>query len=188
MANWAFTTYNIEGSKSDLKAIENTINEFMNGTRTPEPESSKEWEGNVIKALGGEILEGEFMRGFFHLVCMYNDFLHIECEEAWGATDFRIALKRIFPDIKVYFVTEEQDGDVFATNDKKGKYFPERFYVDACVKDEYTHEYFQTEKDMFDYLKNKFGINSYEEAEDFSDEHYESDEYISLYKFEVVEQ
>lgn len=53
MANWASTSYRIEGSKSDLKRVYGVIDDFMSERRKPvEENASKEWEGNIVKALG----------------------------------------------------------------------------------------------------------------------------------------
>lgn len=52
MANWASTSYCIEGSKSDLEKVFNVIDDFMTGKRKPVKENaSNECEGNIAKAL-----------------------------------------------------------------------------------------------------------------------------------------
>lgn len=54
MANWASTSYRIEGSESDLKKVYDVIDNFVTGKSKPVLEdASKEWEGNIVKALGG---------------------------------------------------------------------------------------------------------------------------------------
>lgn len=35
--------------------------------------------------------------------------------------------------MKVYFIVEEEGGEVYATNDKEGRFFDYRFLVDSCV-------------------------------------------------------
>ena len=46
MANWAKTSYRIEGSKNDLEQVFNVINDFMTGKQPPiEDGAVKEWEG-----------------------------------------------------------------------------------------------------------------------------------------------
>lgn len=48
MANWASTSYRIEGKQEDLKTLNELINEFMDGKRpVMEDNASKDWEGNV---------------------------------------------------------------------------------------------------------------------------------------------
>lgn len=52
MANWATTSYRIEGSKSDLEKLYGVIYGFMTEKKKPVSETaSKDWEGNIVKAL-----------------------------------------------------------------------------------------------------------------------------------------
>ena len=53
MANWASTSYRIEGSERELRKIFNVIEDFITGKNEPvEKNASREWEGNIVKALG----------------------------------------------------------------------------------------------------------------------------------------
>lgn len=89
MANWASTSYRIEGKQEDLKTLNELINEFMDGKRpVMEDNASKDWEGNVALELG-ENTKGYYLRGFIQTCELEDDILSIEAEEAWGATDFR---------------------------------------------------------------------------------------------------
>ena len=48
MANWASTSYRIEGKQEDLKTLNELINEFMDGKRpVMEDNASKDWEGII---------------------------------------------------------------------------------------------------------------------------------------------
>lgn len=92
MANWASTSYAIEGSKSDLERVFNVIDGFVKGNTKPvEENASKEWEGNIVKMLGAtdEQMKNNYLRGFIQTYEMIDDVLRIEAEEAWGATDFK---------------------------------------------------------------------------------------------------
>lgn len=64
MANWARTDYRIEGNQEDLQEIYYLCKAFDNGERpVMEDGASKDWEGNIILALGIE--KGEsYLRGF----------------------------------------------------------------------------------------------------------------------------
>ena len=65
MANWATTSYRIEGSKSDLKRVFNVIDGFMTAKQKPTSvTTSKDWEGNVVEALGAteEQLSKNYLR------------------------------------------------------------------------------------------------------------------------------
>ena len=55
MANWARTDYRIEGNQKDLQEIYNLCKAFDNSERpVMEDGASKDWEGNIILALGIE--------------------------------------------------------------------------------------------------------------------------------------
>lgn len=199
MANWAFTDYAIEGDKETLIKIEEAIKHH------PVQEGSSEnWEGNVIIALNGDInwepSKGHYMRGFIQqdTVCFDDDenhpdysVLRFTAEEAWGITDFDKELKSLFSDIKVYWRTEEPDDEVYATNDKEGKYFKDRFFVDTYIDGEYHEEYFTHKSDIFKWLHKITGgkINTERKIEIFNDkaDEEESDDYIHIFEFEVIE-
>ena len=83
MANWASTSYRIEGKQEDLKTLNELINEFMDGKRpVMEDNASKDWEGNVALELG-ENTKGYYLRGFIQTCELEDDVLSIEAEEAW---------------------------------------------------------------------------------------------------------
>lgn len=148
MANWASTSYRIEGKQEDLKTLNELINEFMDGKRpVMEDNASKDWEGNVALELG-ENTKGYYLRGFIQTCELEDDVLSIEAEEAWGATDFRHILEKHFEGMKVYFIVEEEGGEVYATNDKEGRFFDYRFLVDSCVDGADEWEYFYGDTTM----------------------------------------
>ena len=199
MANWASTNYAIEGSKETLKKIYDAIQH----PDTSEGDSG--WEGGVLKALGIKWKErqsdgsGYYMRGFIQdPECIEfnpetNDTLSFYAEEAWGLTDFNEALAENFPDIKIYWVVEESGEEIYATNDKEGKYFPERFYVDACIDGEYKTEYFEKEESMYKYIADitKNRVKTPKEVEVFNADYEDSEEvdenFIYIHKFEVMD-
>ena len=81
MANWASTSYRIEGKQEDLKTLNELINEFMDGKRpVMEDNASKDWEGNVALELG-ENTKGYYLRGFIQTCELEDDVLSIEAEE-----------------------------------------------------------------------------------------------------------
>ena len=53
MANWASTSYVIEGSKEDVSKVYQIIDDFINGRKKPVAETASDgWEGNIVKTLG----------------------------------------------------------------------------------------------------------------------------------------
>lgn len=192
MANWASTSYRIEGSKENLKKVYNVIDEFMSERRKPvEVKTSSEWEGNIIRALGAtdEQMKNNYLRGFIEEYEMDGDIIRIEAEEAWGTTDFRHVLSQLMPELTIYYIVEEPDCEVYATNDADGKYFPERFYVNAYVNGDYRSEYFETEEQAMTYVANLLGkekVNK-NELENWNECHEEDDNFICIHEFEIVE-
>jgi len=190
MANWASTSYRIEGSKSDLEKVFNVIEGFMTGKQKPSVDTScQDWEGNIVKALGAadEQLSKNYLRGFIQEYEMDGDTIRIEAEEAWGATDFRQVLAMLMPELAIYFIVEEPGCEVYATNDDEGRYFPERFYVDACVNGDYRSEYFETEEQAMAYAAELLGMEKMTQAKLESwNEDQEGDDFIYIHEFEIV--
>lgn len=192
MANWASTSYRIEGSKEDLEKVYNVIDEFMSERRKPvQVDASNEWEGNIIRALGAtdEQMKNNYLRGFIEEYEMDGDIIRIEAEEAWGTTDFRYVLAQLMPELTIYYIVEEPGCEVYATNDAEGKYFPERFYVDAYVNGDYQSEYFDTEEQAMTYVANLLGKQEVRknELENWNECHEEDDNFIYIHEFEIVE-
>ena len=192
MANWASTSYRIEGSESDLKKVYDVIDNFVSGKSKPVLEdASKEWEGNIVKALGAsdEQLKESYLRGFIEEYELDGDVIRINAEEAWGATDFRHILGKLMPELIIYYIVEEAGCDVFATNDIDGKYFPEQYLVDAYVKDADYYEYFETKGQMKDFVSSLIGKEDFtdEDIEAWNEEHEDDDSYIYVHEFQYVE-
>ena len=71
-----------------------------------------------------------------------GDVIRINAEEAWGATDFRHILGKLMPELTITISLRKQGVTCSQQNDIDGKYFPERYLVDAYVKDADFYEYF----------------------------------------------
>ena len=194
MANWAFTDYVVEGPHETLAKIYEAI-------KNPDTSEGDEgWEGGVLKALGITWEErtpdgkGLYMRGFIQEEpSLGENTLEFYAQEAWGATDFNEALEGAFPDIKVFYKVGEEGGEVYATNDKEGKYFSERFYVDTAIDDEYDSEYFKDEESMWQWLTQRFQqkIHSMKDVEKWNEKHEElcddDENFINIYKFAIID-
>ena len=140
MANWASTSYRIEGNQNDLQELSNLCNAFMNKERpVMEEGASENWEGNIILALGEEIGD-KYIRGFIQTCELSDGLLRISAEEAWGVTDFNKLLEKHYDGMKVYFIVEEEMCEVYATNDAEGKYFNCRSVLTSYVDGEYHRE------------------------------------------------
>ena len=191
MANWASTSYAIEGSKSDLARVSNVINSFMKGNTKPvEANASKEWESNIVKALGAseEQMKNNYLRGFIQTYEIIDGVLYIEAEEAWGATDFRHLLAKLMPKLTIYYIVEECGCEVYATNDCDGKYFTESYYVDICIDGDYFSKYFDTEKQVLAYVAQLLKKESVtmKEIDEWNEEQDDNENYIYVHEFKYV--
>lgn len=194
MPNWAFTDYVIEGPHETIAKIYEAILHHE-----VEPGSDESWEGNVLNALGIEWEgrkpdgSGLYMRGFIQEEpSIHENTLEFYAQEAWGATNFNEALEGAFPDIKVFYKVEEEGEEILATNDKEGKYFSERFYVDAAIDNQYDSEYFSTEEAMYQWISSKVSsLTTKEAVEKWNEVHEalcdEDENFIHIYTFAVID-
>ena len=188
MANMASVAYAIEGPQKDLEKILGAICLAVHG-------DSKHWEEYKTcinlgfpesqlrnYRLGGEISEEPTLK---------DGVLRFYAEERWGLQDFEELLRKKFPDITVYWVVEEPGCEVYCTNDKEGKYFPERYWVDTAQDDIYQSEYFITEEAMYKWLNEKYGVKSKEEVEvwnaDYEATGDDCENFIYIHEFEVID-
>ena len=160
MANWATTSYRIEGNQKDLQELYDLCKEFMNKERpVMEGGASENWEGNIILAIGEEIGES-YIRGFIQSFKLKNGLLSIEAEEAWGATDFNLLLEKHYDGMKVYFIVEEEMCEVYATNDAEGKYFNSSSILTSYVGGKYHREKFKNKNEALKYAAKLIGRDS----------------------------
>ena len=134
------------------------------------------------KRLGGDIDDDP---------TLMNGVLRFYAEERWGLQDFEELLIQKFPDIKVYWIVEESGCEVYATNDKEGKYFPERYYVDTAQDDIYESEYFKDEESMWKWLDKKYGVKTWDEVDawnqDYEETGDECENFITIHQYKVID-
>jgi hypothetical protein len=188
MANMASVSYAIEGPKKTLQKINEAIVVAIHtDDNRYELYKVAEYLKLPIKndtRLGGEISEEPTWDE-------NTGALRFWSEERWGLQDFAELLEKYFPDIKVYWTVEECGMEIYCTNDKEGKYFPERYWVDTCIDSIYNSEYFKTKKDVYEWLdKLTYGrVKSEEDAEEFNADYEDAgtddENFIYIHEFEV---
>lgn len=188
MANMASVAYAIEGSEKGLVEILGAICLAVHS-------DTHHWEEYQTcinlgfteeeledKRLGGEISDEPTLD---------NGVLRFYAEERWGLQDFEELLRQKFSDIKVYWIVEECGCGVYCTNDREGKYFPERYWVDTAQDDIYQSEYFKTKEAMYEWLNKKYGVKSKEEVEawnaDYEATGDDCENFIYIHEFEIVD-
>lgn len=190
MANWASTSYVIEGSKEEVSKVYQVIDDFMNGRKQPVSETASEgWEGNIVKTLGATDKQmKKYLRGFIQYYDFDGHVLRIDAEEAWGATDFYEVLAELMPNLIIYFCVEEPGCEIYATNDAEGKYFADRFYVESSVDNNYDYEYFTEKEDAMNYVAELMGRQNVtkEDLDKWNEEQEDYDVYIYLHEYKVI--
>ena len=187
MANMASVSYAIEGPEESLKKIAEALIKAVNS------KSNKYELYQAAEYLKLPITEETCLGGEIEEEPTWDEntgALRFWSEERWGLQDFAELLEKHFPDIKVYWIVEECGCEVFCTNDREGKYFPERYWVDTAQDDIYQSEYFKTEEDMYKWLNEKYGVKSREEVEawnaDYEATGDECENFIYIHKFEII--
>lgn len=192
MPNWCFTTYVIEGEQKDLQCINKAICDVLDGKVPIQEKSSQSWEGNILHALRipTENKNGNqygHLRGFISVHPDLGDgILRFDAEEAWGPTIFGEMLRVRFKDINVYWRAEESGCETFLTNDAEGRHFPDKFYVDTCINDNYDSDYFCDEDAMWRWIKEISGCESMDEVELWNSDHADGDDFIYIHEFTIA--
>lgn len=191
MANMASVAYAIEGSQDSLTRIKEAINKAVNN------KDDKKYEEYITCLNLGfteEELEKHRLGGeMYEEVEIKDDVLRFWAEERWGLQDFEELLRQKFSDIKVYWIVEECGCGVYCTNDREGKYFPERYWVDTAQDDIYQSEYFKTEEAMYEWLSKITNgrVKSKEDVEEFNSDYEDSgtddENFIYIHEFEIVD-
>ncbi len=187
MANMASVAYAIEGPQKDLEEILGAICLGITDEKYWDEYSACRHLGFTEKELEDKRLGGNMSDE----PEMVDGVLRLSAEERWRLQDFEKLLKQRFPEITVYWTVEECGCEVYCTNDKDGKYFPERYWVDTAQDDICDSEYFNDEESMWKWLSEKYGVKSKEEVEAWNQD-YEAtgdycENYIYIHEFEIEE-
>ena len=190
MANWASTAYAIEGPVEILERIKKAIMDAIIDKRN----FYDEYKALVNLGYSTLGLDECLLGGNITDEPDLNDgVLRFWAEERWGLQNFNVLLEKLFPEIKVYWVVEESGCEVYCTNDKEGKYFPDRYWVDTCVDDNYQSEYFRDEESMYKWLSKltEGRVTNSEQVDEFNSDYEDSDSFeenfISIHEFQIEE-
>lgn len=191
MANWASTSYIIEGPEETLKKIDEAVKQSISN---PPENASEGWEGSILMTLGAnkEDLDKFYIRGFVEESTINSpNEMQFYAEEAWGITDFYKILGKLLPDIRIYWMVESIEDEVFATNDKEGKHFNSMYIADVCIGNADYYEYFETEDSLYSWISKITNgkVNTPEKVEKFNDRAEDKglDDYIHIFKIEIVD-
>ena len=154
MINWCSTFYVISGPKNDVRSLYDRIKCVRN----------RKWLGNLVSRLGVDWLTVN-CRGDWSNLRMKDGNLHFETQTAWSrCKDLDDIIRHKYPDLSVWFLSEELGCDIFVTNDATVEIFPKRIIIDTEGegKEHYTYE------EALHVLCDKLGLdpetNSWEQA------------------------
>ncbi len=196
MANTCFTEYILVGPKKDLDEIYGIMKGLQNRKESLLPNGwGKTWLGNFVHKTGGDA-EKIYCRGKWcnlkkKTMPDGEKRLCFNTETAWTRmeeVDKHILEK--WPAVKLFYLEEESGNEVFETNDKEEKYFPEQYILDI---EDMEMDYF-TKEGALKTLSNIFGepIASWEEALKTAEEHNDkadennTENHVWLHKFELA--
>ena len=114
MANICITNYVIEGEKSELDALYQTMKALQ------EKDLS-----SLVQKLGKNPEEVE-CRGEWTDLERQEEVLRVTFETAWTPCyEVMASLKEAYPSFRIFYQAEEPGNEVYLKNDAEGKYFPE---------------------------------------------------------------
>lgn len=148
MPNWCTTSYVFEGKEEEIADLHKKLRSLQ---ELPAPlvenDFGELWLGCVVTLFGGDWNTIDCRGDIEDLEEPNGTTLSLITSTAWGdmpeVWDFVL---RQYPSIKYYFCAEESGNCYYATNDKEGKYFPDRFIVEQYDTET---EYYSNETDLF---------------------------------------
>lgn len=194
MSNTCFATYKVTGSKESVTKLHSTIKELDEKEKALVDNdwyNPNLWLGCLVKALGGEP-DNVNCRGYITSYKLDQDVLTLTTETAWvEMAETRHFLESCFPSMKIYFIEEEYGEEIFRTNDIDGRFFKDRYYLDASEGS----SYFETLVEAAEYISVIVGhkvepilkdvedavANYVKSAED------DDDMYMTFHEFKILE-
>ena len=189
MPNWCYTTYKCIGDPKEVRSLYKVIN-ANSKRKTPRVKNGfgTLWLGCIIDALG-ENWENYRCRGEIIDYQLDDNVLTICQNTAWCEQEgFRECIEKKFLSIKVYYREEEPGCEVFYTNDKKGDYFPERYFLDNYDEPLYFETIEEAAKSVSGIVEHtvEATVEAIEEAlNDYEEEHEDEDVFYSFHVFQV---
>ncbi len=192
MANVCFASYVIEGDKREIKALYDIMCKLEKRKRPlVKSDYGNRWLGCLVTKLGADYKEVYCRGSWSNLRLCKNSILTFDTETAWEPMDdVFILIKKRYPSLNIYYMSEEDGMGILITNDQEGKYFDARYRVDA----QSDLEYFSSWEEVYAYVSDIVGkkivnreeLNAAVEAwNDEKEEQTDFDNEISIGEFTV---
>ena len=205
MSNWCDTEYIIIGNSESIHNLFSILEKLptIEDPSYNEGDFGRMWCGNLVNILGGDWKE-VYCRGWisdYKLVSQTN--LQFDVISAWDElNDWRKFILTKYPDVTIYYYSEEPGTCIYKTNDVSGNYFPQRYIIRTNVPEEVTF-CCRNNEELFSFMK-RFSdteITTVEQAElilkkevllrnlnhKYKDKEGNLIVYARLYKIEVME-
>lgn len=167
MVNWCTTAYVIEGNAKELESLYKAMTEVKMG-KNPNVEDPFGSVGLLclVKSLNGDRSKMD-CRGYWKNLEINGDTLKVTTLTAWKPSnkilDF---ICEKFPSLGYYYRAEESGKLIYETNDRNGKYFPEKYRVEIFTPEEVLHtKYFTELSAVYGWLEEQSGQPVKSEAE-----------------------
>lgn len=178
MANWADTSYVIVDKGA--RELYNIMRDLEQRSEPLHPNGwGNTWLGNLVIALGGD-WEQVHCRGEWDEMEWDEEAeeLRFRTESAWAHPHEVMGLvKEKYPDISIFFISEEPGMEIYVTNDIGGQYFAYRYFLAPYDGEWHYYEDGEEEKFLAD-ISNCIGkeVKALEEVRDAVIEYNEANE------------
>ena len=189
MPNWCSTSYRIQGDSKELKQF-NKLIQALEKRKHPLVKSDfgNLWLGCIVEKLHGNS-EETYCRGYIIDYKLEDDTLSLHVESAWAEPyEWRAFIKKQYPSFQIYYMSEEGGCGYYVTNDKDGKFFPDKYLLDS---DELEQQYFTTLEEACIKIgelcdKKVDTVSDIEEAlSEYSESH--NDMYLQFIEYAVID-
>lgn len=130
MPNWCATSYRIDGSKSQCDKLYQLFQQTLaEKSLDASNEASPRWLGHIVEALGADPKKIP-CRGFWEDIDYRDGVISLFVESAWAeCSGVRQLLEERFPEVTIYYQSEELGCEIFQSNDALGIYFPDQYLL-----------------------------------------------------------
>lgn len=119
-------------------------------------------------------------------------YFYFQTESAWSPNieSFAKVIREKFDDeFEIEYCSEEPGMGIYINTDEEGFFFPDRYFLDCYINDEYYTEYFETKEEVLGWIKAKFpsaqltAKMALHKIEDAVEKCLSEDSYFTLHKF-----
>ena len=131
MPNWCSTSYRIVGKKEEVNDLLAKIKQ-LDEMDKPLVENGfgNLWLGCLVTILGGD-WNKIYCRGYISDFSLDDGILSIETETAWAEMEeVRHYIEEIYPELDIFYYSEEGGCEIYQTNDCGKQFFSFRFILD----------------------------------------------------------